>query len=89
MFYVVFIVLFALLMIIATYAIAVDSTWVCIVLFMVFLCLLGPSHHKVNVCARNTQDVLMKFLEKDVLGILKKGVVMKAGPYGVYIEFSL
>jgi hypothetical protein len=77
------------MLVVAAFAVVNDRPWICIISFLVFLLLLGPSYHQVNSCARNNQETLFRFLEKDYFDLTSLGITSKAGPYGVYIEFSI
>ena len=65
-----------------------NLAWLCVISIFLFVLGVGCCFEIINSRARRIYDVLQAFIELND-DFASKGVQVKAGPYGTYIEFSL
>lgn len=65
-----------------------NLAWLCVISIFLFVLGVGCCYEIINSRARRIYEVLQAFIELND-DFSNKGVQVKAGPYGTYIEFSL
>lgn len=75
-------------MLISLVGILEELAWLCVISIFLFVLGVGCCYEIINSRARRIYDVLQGFIELND-AFAGKGIQVKAGPYGTYIEFSL
>jgi uncharacterized membrane protein YdbT with pleckstrin-like domain len=88
-FYVTLAVLVAATFILACLALWFQVPWLCVMIIICFVFLLGLGYQKVQSAARETQERLFMFLTRNEEELKDKGIIANAGPFGAYIEFCV